>query len=138
MSYRPFDWAATPLKRSIDTLLGPLCCFAGQVPVRSILLAIFMFVMGSMLITIGALLMVGIIGSATTVRAGPRMRAVKRADRDVLCGSGRMQTDVRALPLLFLGSILFIPGAYHVRLAYLAYNGYNGYDFSQIPTFDED
>ena len=52
--------------------------------------------------------------------------------------AGREQTDVRALPLLFLGSLLFIPGFYHVRIAYYAYRGYHGYDFSQIPTFEDD
>jgi hypothetical protein len=49
-----------------------------------------------------------------------------------------LQTDARALPLLFLGALLFIPGAYHVRIAYYAYRGYHGYDFSQIPTMDDD
>ncbi|CAG8477772.1 9556_t:CDS:2 [Ambispora gerdemannii] len=39
-------------------------------------------------------------------------------------------------PFLFLGSLLFIPGAYHVRLAYYAYKEYEGYDFNQIPDWD--
>ena len=39
-----------------------------QFPARAIMMAVFMFLLGSLLITIGALLMVGIIGSATEVR----------------------------------------------------------------------
>jgi hypothetical protein len=39
------------------------------------------------------------------------------------------------LPLIILGSITFLPGAYHTRLAYLAWRGYSGYSLDQIPDF---
>jgi len=32
---------------------------------------------------------------------------------------------------------MFIPGSYHVRLAYLAYTGAQGYDYSQIPELED-
>ena len=31
---------------------------------------------------------------------------------------------------------MFIPGAYHVRIAYYAYKGYDGYSYDDIPEFD--
>lgn len=43
----------------------------------------------------------------------------------------------RTWPMLILGSVMFIPGAYHVRIAYYAYKGYEGYSFDDIPEFDE-
>lgn len=39
------------------------------------------------------------------------------------------------LPLIILGSITFIPGSYHTRIAYLAWKGRNGYSLNQIPDF---
>jgi hypothetical protein len=38
-----------------------------------------------------------------------------------------------ATPLLVLGSICFIPGFYHVRIAYLAWKGVQGYSLDAIP-----
>jgi len=31
---------------------------------------------------------------------------------------------------------MFIPGAYHIRIAYYAYTGEQGYSFEDIPDFD--
>lgn len=42
----------------------------------------------------------------------------------------------RTYPLLILGSLMFIPGFYHVRIAYYAWKGYRGYSFEDIPDFD--
>ncbi|GLC43352.1 hypothetical protein PLESTF_000424500 [Pleodorina starrii] len=39
------------------------------------------------------------------------------------------------LPLIILGSITFLPGAYHTRVAYLAWRGTSGYSLNQIPDF---
>ncbi|EFJ43533.1 hypothetical protein VOLCADRAFT_119067 [Volvox carteri f. nagariensis] len=39
------------------------------------------------------------------------------------------------LPLIILGSLAFIPGAYHTRLAWLAWRGRAGYSLDQIPDF---
>ncbi len=38
-----------------------------------------------------------------------------------------------ALPLLVLGALLFLPGAYHAVLAYKAARGAPGYTFDALP-----
>lgn len=38
-----------------------------------------------------------------------------------------------AVALIVLGTICFLPGFYHVRIAYYAWRGYRGYSFTQIP-----
>ncbi|KAI1306285.1 Transmembrane protein [Halotydeus destructor] len=38
--------------------------------------------------------------------------------------------------LLGLGMLMFVPGFYHVRLAYYAFNEYPGYSFDDIPEFE--
>ncbi|CAH1759459.1 5693_t:CDS:2 [Entrophospora sp. SA101] len=76
-------------------------------PWKSIALAAGLFVVGSLGIIFGSLIMAGIVSDEAW--------------------------DDRGKPILFLGSLLFIPGFYHVRLAYYAYKGYDGYDFNQIP-----
>jgi len=80
-----------------------------KVPWKALLLATALFAMGSSLIIISALLMSGYIDA-------------KYGDR--------------TWPLLILGSLMFIPGAYHVRIAYYAFKGYQGYSFDDIPDFD--
>ncbi|KXZ44187.1 hypothetical protein GPECTOR_71g548 [Gonium pectorale] len=47
--------------------------------------------------------------------------------------SGKEQSG--GLPLIILGSITFLPGAYHTRIAYLAWKGYAGYSLNDIPDF---
>ncbi|KAJ9580654.1 hypothetical protein L9F63_024165 [Diploptera punctata] len=42
----------------------------------------------------------------------------------------------RTWPLIILGIIMFLPGAYHIRIAYCAYRQYPGYSFDDIPEFD--
>ncbi|KAG2495603.1 hypothetical protein HYH03_006203 [Edaphochlamys debaryana] len=39
------------------------------------------------------------------------------------------------LPLIILGSITFLPGFYHTRIAYKAWKGTAGYSLNQIPDF---
>jgi hypothetical protein len=52
--------------------------------------------------------------------------------------SGHIDTKYsdRTWPLLILGAIMFIPGSYHVHLAYYAWKGRSGYSFDDIPEFD--
>ncbi|KAH3788614.1 transmembrane protein 230-like [Dreissena polymorpha] len=78
-------------------------------PAKAIALASMLFMVGSALLVIGALLITGHID-------------VKYGDR--------------TWPVLILGSIMFIPGFYHVRIAYYAYKGYVGYSYDDIPEFD--
>ncbi|XP_075221887.1 transmembrane protein 230 [Lycorma delicatula] len=42
----------------------------------------------------------------------------------------------RMWPLFILGTLMFLPGVYHVHIAYCAYNQYPGYSFDNIPEFD--
>jgi len=80
-----------------------------KVPYKAIGLAVILFVAGSVLIILGSLLLSGHIDA-------------KYADR--------------TWPLLILGFIMFIPGSYHVRLAYYAWKGYDGYSFDDIPEYE--
>ncbi|XP_058961856.2 transmembrane protein 230-like [Pocillopora verrucosa] len=80
-----------------------------KVPWKALLLAVFLSSVGTLLLVFGSLLFTGYFD-------------VKYADR--------------TYPLLILGSLMFIPGFYHVRIAYYAWKGYRGYSFEDIPDFD--
>lgn len=82
---------------------------APNIPVKSIVLSIFLFIIGIILLVLAGLLIGGVFGD---------------------------NPDASAIPLLVLGAITFIPGFYHVRLAYYAFKGYHGYSFSDIPSYD--
>jgi phosphoglycerol transferase MdoB-like AlkP superfamily enzyme len=79
------------------------------VPWKAIALAVFLCCGGTILLVVGSLLVSGHIDA-------------KYADR--------------TWPLIILGIIMFVPGAYHVRIAYYAYRQYPGYSFNEIPEFD--
>ncbi|XP_046987392.1 uncharacterized protein LOC124587293 [Schistocerca americana] len=82
---------------------------AAQIPWKSIVLASVLCFGGTILLLVGSLLVTGHIEA-------------KYADR--------------TWPLLILGSIMFLPGAYHIRIAYCAFRRYPGYSFDDIPEFD--
>ncbi|KAI1319993.1 hypothetical protein EDD11_002324 [Mortierella claussenii] len=82
-----------------------------KIPWKSIILAVILLVLGAVGLTIGSLLKVGILTSPDWLDKGT--------------------------PLLILGALCFIPGAYHVALAYYAYQEYEGYSFSHIPDLDD-
>lgn len=81
-----------------------------KVPYKAIALAAFLFLIGSLLIIIGALLLAGYI-------------QVSHPDRTV--------------PVLIIGILVFLPGFYHLRIAYYASKGYRGYSYEDIPDFDD-
>ncbi|XP_036383424.1 transmembrane protein 230b [Megalops cyprinoides] len=81
-----------------------------KVPYKAIALATVLFLIGSLLIVIGALLLAGYI-------------EVTHADRTV--------------PVLIIGILVFLPGFYHLRIAYYASKGYRGYSYDDIPDFDD-
>lgn len=54
----------------------------------------------------------------------------------VLTGHIYMQYSDRMWPMIILGALMFIPGAYHVRIAYYAYKNVPGYSFDDIPEFE--
>merc|ERR1712080_801268 len=78
-------------------------------PYRAITLAIVLFTFGVLLLVVGCMLVTGHID-------------VKYADR--------------TYPVIILGLILFIPGFYHVRIAFYAWMRYKGYSYNDIPNFD--
>lgn len=80
-----------------------------KVPWKSVTLASLLFVGGIVLLVMGSLVVSGTIDT-------------KYADR--------------MWPMIILGVLMFIPGAYHVRIAYLAYRRVPGYSFDDIPEFD--
>ncbi|GFR75665.1 transmembrane protein 230-like [Elysia marginata] len=80
-----------------------------KIPYKAILLAAALFLAGSALIIVGSLLLTGYINA-------------KYADR--------------TWPVMILGAIMFIPGAYHIRIAYYAYKGYEGFNYEDIPEFE--
>jgi hypothetical protein len=81
-----------------------------QIPVKSIVLAIFLFIIGSVLLTLAVLMIIGIVGVN--------------------------EERYTSIPVLVVGLITFIPGFYHVRIAYYACKGYQGYSYADIPSYD--
>lgn len=81
-----------------------------KVPYKAIALATVLFVIGSLLIIIGSLLLAGYFG-------------VQHSDRTV--------------PVLIIGILVFLPGIYHLRIAFYASKGYPGYSYDDIPDFDD-
>ncbi|KAK2871308.1 hypothetical protein QQF64_002475 [Cirrhinus molitorella] len=81
-----------------------------KVPYKAIALATFLFLVGSVLIVVGSLLLAGCINV--------------------------MYPD-RTIPVLIIGILIFLPGFYHLRIAYYASKGYRGYSYDDIPDFDD-
>ncbi|XP_029921961.1 transmembrane protein 230a [Myripristis murdjan] len=81
-----------------------------KVPYKAIALATFLFLIGSLLIIIGALL---------------------------LAGSIKVEHPDRTIPVLIIGILVFLPGFYHLRIAYYASKGYRGYSYDDIPDFGD-
>ncbi|KAG1047809.1 hypothetical protein G6F46_010579 [Rhizopus delemar] len=80
------------------------------IPWKAIGLATLLFLAGGGILAIGILIKVGTITSEDWLSRGT--------------------------PFIVLGSIMFIPGSYHLYIAYYAYYKYPGYDFSLIPDWD--
>ncbi|KAL2091787.1 hypothetical protein ACEWY4_011585 [Coilia grayii] len=80
-----------------------------KVPYKAIALATVLFLIGSLLIIIGGLLQAGYF---------------------------HVQHQDRTIPVLIIGILVFLPGFYHLRIAYYASRGYRGYSYDDIPDFD--
>jgi hypothetical protein len=80
-----------------------------KVPWKAICYAVVLFLVGSILLICGCLLVTGHIDS------------VKYGDR--------------FWPLIFLGSLMFIPGSYHTYFAYKAWSGDPDWSFEEFPEF---
>ncbi|KAM6224593.1 transmembrane protein 230-like [Rhynchocyon petersi] len=81
-----------------------------KISYKAIALATVLFLIGAFLIIIGSLLLAGYISKVG-------------ADR--------------AVPVLIIGILVFLPGFYHLRIAYYASKGYRGYSYDDIPDLDD-
>lgn len=80
-----------------------------QVPVKAIILASFLFLAGFAAIAFGSLSLLGYLDPIP---------------------------DTGPIVMLVLGLLMFIPGSYHVRIAYYAFKDEPGYSFDDIPDFN--
>jgi hypothetical protein len=87
-----------------------------NVPVKAILLALLLFVVGSVLLIVGSCVLTGVI--------------------DARHYWPESSWQAMSISFIVLGSITFLPGAYMTRIAYCAYHNREGYSFSQIPAFE--
>ncbi|XP_039471314.1 transmembrane protein 230-like isoform X1 [Oreochromis aureus] len=87
-----------------------------KIPYKAIALAIFLFLIGSLLIILGALLLAKIIPVAVSLHS---------------------DSTVGAIPIIIIGILVFLPGFYHLRIAYYAAKGYRGYSYDDIPDFGD-
>ncbi|XP_054417813.1 transmembrane protein 230-like [Pteronotus mesoamericanus] len=81
-----------------------------KIPYKAIALATVLFLTGTFLIITGSLLLVGYISK-------------ERADQ--------------AIPVLIIGILVFLPGFYHLCIAYWASKGYWGYSYNDITDFGD-
>lgn len=49
----------------------------------------------------------------------------------------RFQHPDRTIPVIIIGLLVFLPGFYHLRIAYYAAKGYRGYSYDDIPDFGD-
>eukprot|EP00092_Neocalanus_flemingeri_P041924 GFUD01045659.1.p1 GENE.GFUD01045659.1~~GFUD01045659.1.p1 ORF type:complete len:135 (-),score=33.57 GFUD01045659.1:899-1258(-) len=80
-----------------------------KVPWKAIIYALVLFLLGSVLLTVGCLILTGYIDQ------------VEHGDR--------------FWPLVLLGGLMFIPGSYHTYFAYKAFSGDPDWDFEEFPDF---
>uniref|UniRef100_A0A4W6C0F1 Transmembrane protein 230 n=1 Tax=Lates calcarifer TaxID=8187 RepID=A0A4W6C0F1_LATCA len=48
-----------------------------------------------------------------------------------------LQHPDRTIPVIIIGLLVFLPGFYHLRIAYYAAKGYRGYSYDDIPDFGD-
>ncbi|CAF0941843.1 unnamed protein product [Adineta ricciae] len=82
---------------------------APKAPIYAIGLATALFLLGSLMITLGSLMLTGYI---------------------------KTQYSDRTWPLIVVGSLVFLPGFYHLRIAYWAWKGDKNFSFADIPDLD--
>ncbi|XP_034847326.1 transmembrane protein 230-like [Mirounga leonina] len=81
-----------------------------KIPYRAIACAAAQFLIGAFLVIVGCLLLAGYISKV---------------------GANR------AVPVLIIGILVFLPGFYHLLIAYRARRGCQGYSYSDLPDCDE-
>uniref|UniRef100_A0A671RJB6 Transmembrane protein 230 n=2 Tax=Sinocyclocheilus TaxID=75365 RepID=A0A671RJB6_9TELE len=68
-----------------------------------------------------------------TINSGVRYSKLARDDDGYI----DLQHRDRTIPVLIIGILVFLPGFYHLRIAYYASKGYRGYSYDDIPDFDD-
>ncbi|XP_032263310.1 transmembrane protein 230-like [Phoca vitulina] len=81
-----------------------------KIPYKAIACATAQFLIGTFLVTVGCLLLAGYISKV---------------------GANR------AVPVLIIGILVFLPGFYHLLIAYRAHRGCQGSSYSDLPDCDE-
>nr|XP_035111000.1 transmembrane protein 230-like [Callithrix jacchus] len=79
-----------------------------KIPYKAIALATVLFLISTFLIIIGSLLLSGYVSKV---------------------GAGQ------AVPVLIIGILVFLPGFYHLCIAFCAAKAYHGYSYDDIPDF---
>uniref|UniRef100_A0AAZ1XWS8 Transmembrane protein 230 n=1 Tax=Oreochromis aureus TaxID=47969 RepID=A0AAZ1XWS8_OREAU len=59
------------------------------------------------------------------------------ADDDGYIDLQHSDSTVGAIPIIIIGILVFLPGFYHLRIAYYAAKGYRGYSYDDIPDFGD-
>ncbi|XP_069343681.1 transmembrane protein 230-like [Eulemur rufifrons] len=80
-----------------------------KIPYKAIACATVQFLIGSFLVITGCLLLAGYISEVGAHRA---------------------------VPVLVIGMLVFLPGSYHLFIAYGAYRGCQGYSYDDLPDCD--
>lgn len=80
-------------------------------PIKTTLVAIFLFIGGTFFICFGL---------------------------SVLFSNVLTHGKDRGAYLIVLGGVMFIPGSYAVTIIYGSWSGWRGYDYSQLPSYDEE
>ncbi|CAG2169782.1 unnamed protein product [Oppiella nova] len=104
----PFGDRNTPSQEDVSDRKG--VSSGTRIPWRALCLALFLMFFGTVVIVVSVLTLFGFIVN--------------------------IQPNDGLLVLTFLGFLMFIPGFYHIRIAYYAYHRYDGYNFDDIPDFD--
>ena len=102
-----------------------------HIPYKSIITAIILFVLGSIMIIIAALLYTGHINVQVSFKDQNNLKMHKRPLQ--LFFSEQIKYSDRMWPVFTIGMLMFIPGFYHVRIAYYAWRQYEGYSFDDLP-----
>eukprot|EP00285_Hemiselmis_virescens_P019241 CAMPEP_0173392388 /NCGR_PEP_ID=MMETSP1356-20130122/19422_1 /TAXON_ID=77927 ORGANISM="Hemiselmis virescens, Strain PCC157" /NCGR_SAMPLE_ID=MMETSP1356 /ASSEMBLY_ACC=CAM_ASM_000847 /LENGTH=111 /DNA_ID=CAMNT_0014350169 /DNA_START=48 /DNA_END=383 /DNA_ORIENTATION=- len=84
-----------------------------EVPLKPVLLALFLFTIGIIMLSLAAAVTTGALNAA-------------------YWWPGQKWTSV-ATAFFVIGSLAFVPGAYSSWIAYASWRGYPGYSFDQIP-----
>ncbi|XP_055400200.1 transmembrane protein 230 isoform X2 [Bubalus kerabau] len=108
-----------------------------KIPYKAIALATVLFLIGAFLIIIGSLLLAGYISKGILFSDNKMLLPLSL--NKLLSDPMRWvwQGADRAVPVLIIGILVFLPGFYHLRIAYYASKGYRGYSYDDIPDFDD-